>query len=148
MRDTNPTENPEVDGIPVVDQPAPGQDVETSEEWNMSPRDHPLAIGTDPAYPVTPAEHAIPESVADRADRELPDVGQGGGEDDLDSIGGRLMDPDSDVSSLDETAEAVADLGEAESALTAEEAAMHVVSEDVADDLDPAIERAEYLEGN
>jgi len=63
-----------------------------------------------------------------------------------DAIGGSLMDPDSSDEGLDTTAEAVAEVGEDEYALTAEEAAMHVVSEDAADDLDPALERAEYLE--
>ena len=61
-----------------------------------------------------------------------------------DAIGGALMDPDGAV---DETSEAVADIGDDEYQLTAEESAMHVVDEDAADDLDPLIERAQYLEG-
>jgi hypothetical protein len=64
-----------------------------------------------------------------------------------DAIGGNLMDPDSNDDGSDETSEAVADVGQDEYNLTAEEAAMHVVSEDIADDMDPALERAEYLEG-
>ena len=63
-----------------------------------------------------------------------------------DTIGGSLMDPDSSPDGIDATSEAVAEIGQDEYTLTAEEAAMHVVGEDVADDLDPALERAEYLD--
>lgn len=68
-------------------------------------------------------------------------------EDVEDAIGGSLMDPDSSEDGSDDTAEAVAEVGQDEYALSAEEAAMHVVSEDSVDDLDPALERAAYLEG-
>lgn len=78
MTDTNPQESMDAEGIPETDLP-PGRDIEIEEDTMMAPRDHPIAAGGDPAYAVTAAEELTPESVADRADRELPDFGEPGG---------------------------------------------------------------------
>ncbi|MDP9404184.1 MAG: hypothetical protein M3P85_12855 [Actinomycetota bacterium] len=78
MTDTNPRESLDAEGIPDSDFP-PGRDIETEEETIMAPRDHPIAAGGDPAYAVTAAEERARESVAERADRELPDFGEPGG---------------------------------------------------------------------
>jgi hypothetical protein len=76
------------------------------------------------------------------------EMGEGGAQRPRESVGSRLMDPDSDVEEIDETADVVGvEAEDADWVLAPEEAAIHVVSEDAADDVDPAIERAEYLEG-
>lgn len=76
MTDTNPAESMDAEGLPVVEEQPPGIDVELEQEGMMVPRDHPVAVGTDPAYPVTEAEQRLPEGVAERADREEPDFGE------------------------------------------------------------------------
>ena len=146
MSNTNPEESLDAEGIPDTESAPPGKDVETSDEGMMAPRDHPIAAGADPAYATTAAEERTPESVAARARREEPDFGEAPAPDS--AIGAQLMAPDSDVEPRDDTADEVADLVlDDERAPSAEEAAMHVVSEDAADDMDPAVERAQYLEG-
>src|SRR3954454_2503261 len=145
MPDDNPNEDLEAEGIPAIEDPIPGRDVETSEEGMMAPRDHSVAAGSDPAYPVTAAEERARESVADRARRENPDFGEGDfGRDEESDLAPRLMEPDSDIDEVDVTAEEVADLVDDGGGFTAEESAMHIVSEDVADDVDPAVEAKEY----
>ena len=145
MPDSNPSENLDAEGIPDLEEAPPGYDIELNEEGVMAPRDHSVAAGSDPAYPVTAAEERMPESVAARARRENPEFGRGDlGRDEEESVAGRLFEPDSDVDELDETAEEVGELGERGGALSAEEAAVHVTSEDVADDLDPDEEMREY----
>jgi hypothetical protein len=146
MPNTNPGESLDAEGIPDIESAPPGKDIETSDEGMMAPRDHPIAAGVDPAYATTASEERVGESVAARAAREEPDFGER--VEAADTIGARLMQPDSDVDPRDDTADEVADVVEDEQrAPTAEEAAMHVVSEDAADDMDPAVERAQYLEG-
>ncbi len=146
MSDYEPDQNPEAEGIPEMYDAPPGRDIETNEEALMVPRDYPIAAGQDPTYAVTAAEDRMQETVADRAAREKPEVGEA----DLDeeaATAGHLISPDSGVDSADETAEEVGLLAEDDSAaLTAEEAAIHVASEDVAEDIDPAAEAAAYLE--
>ncbi|MCU1490040.1 MAG: hypothetical protein JWM85_1445 [Acidimicrobiaceae bacterium] len=147
--DENPKEELELEGIPadLYDQP-PGIDVETESEGIMAPRDHSIASGSDPAYPNTAEEERRPESVADRARREQPDFGQPGYSPADDEPRFRLLDPDLDDAGEDVDSEVLAELADDEGELSGpEEAAMHVVGEDAADDLDPAVERAEYLEG-
>jgi hypothetical protein len=146
MADSNPDEDLDAEGMPEVDEMPPGRDIDTNEEAIMAPRDHSVAAGSDPAYAVTAREERQPESVAARAARENPEVGQGDlGRADEDAAAGRLMDPDSDIDELDVTSEEVGLAAEDDSdGLSAEESAVHVVSEDVADDLDPAVEREQY----
>lgn len=160
MSDRDPDQSLEAEGIPETFDAPPGRDVETNEEASMAPRDYPIAAGQDPAYPVTAAEDRVQETVAERAEREEPDLGEveladgglgGGGLDGEDEGGaplvGHLMSPDSGVDSEDLTSEEVGLIGEDDGAgLSAEEAAVHLASEDVADDVDPAVEAAEYLE--
>src|SRR4051794_22502985 len=123
MPDTNPDESLDAEGIPDLEESPPGYDVDLNEEGMMAPRDYSIAAGSDPAYPVTPAEERSPESVADRARRENPEVGTGDfGRDDEDSAAGRLYEPDSDVDERDETSEEVGMMGEEGGALSAEEA--------------------------
>src|SRR5438105_13790090 len=137
MPDTNPEEDLDAEGIPELEEPPPGRDVETEEEGMMAPRDYSIAAGSDPAYPVTEAEERAPDPIAYRASREHPDFGVG----DLDAAeeapdAGRLMEPDSDVDEVDEEAAAVALSGEDDDrGLSAEESAMHTVPEDEADDV-------------
>ena len=139
-------QNLEAEGIPELYDAPPGRNIETDEEALMSPRDYPIAAGEDPAYAVTAAEDRTRETVADRAAREQPDVGQAVLDDEARSAG-HLIAPDSGVDGADVTPEEVALLAEDDGAgMTAEEAAMRVTSEDAADDKDPAEEAAEYLE--
>ena len=65
----------EAEGLPELEDRPPGIDVETDQDSMMVPRDHPIAVGDDPAYPVTPAEERSVEGVAERAERENPDFG-------------------------------------------------------------------------
>ena len=146
MPDSNPNEDLEAEGMPAVEEPIPGLDIETSEEGIMAPRDYSVAAGSDPAYPVTDAEERTPESVGARAARENPDFGQGDfGADEESPEAGRLMEPDSDIEEIDEEAEAIGLAGDDDDGgLSAEESAVHIVSEDVADDVDPDVEFREY----
>lgn len=75
MTDTNPDENLDAEGIPDLEEFPPGRGIELNEEALMAPRDYPVASGMDPAYPTTAAEQRQLETVADRAAREVPDVG-------------------------------------------------------------------------
>lgn len=148
-QDENPTESLDREGMPgdLFDQP-PGVDIETEEEGLVAPREHSLATGSDPAYANTAREERFPESVADRAAREQPDFGMGGGADEQPLSMPHLLGPDLDEAGEDDEGGAFADPAEDEAdEVSPEEAAMRVGSEDEADDVDPALERAEYLEG-
>jgi hypothetical protein len=140
----------DAEGIPEVYDAPPGRDIETDEEAFMVPRDYPVAAGDDPAYAVTAAEDRDRETVAERAAREEPDVGTAVAPEVADAeepLAGHLMAPDAGVDSFDETPEEVGLPAEDDnSAMGPEEAAVRVTSEDVADDVDPAVEAAEYIE--
>lgn len=75
--DRNPEESAVEEGLPdhAQDFP-PGKTIETSEEARMVPRDHSIAAGSDPAYPVTAEEQRRGESPSDRHAREEPDFGE------------------------------------------------------------------------
>lgn len=75
MKNTNPGESMDAEGLPTLEDRPPGIDVELDQDAIMVPRDHPVAAGDDPAYPVTPAEDRSVEGVAERAERENPDIG-------------------------------------------------------------------------
>ena len=136
----------EAEGIPEIDDPPPRRDIEMNEEAIMVPRDYPIAAGDDPAYAVTAAEDRTQETIAERAEREEPDFAEAELENEA-PLGGQLIAPDSSVDSPDLTPEEVALLSEGNAAgLSAEEAAVHVGSEDIADDVDPAAEAAGYIE--
>jgi hypothetical protein len=146
MVESNRDENLDAEGIPEVDEMPPGRNIDTNEEALMAPRDHSIAAGSDPAYAVTAREGRLPESVADRAARENPEFGERDlYQADQKAEAGRLLDPDSDIDEIDVTAEEIGLSAEDDSAgMSAEESAVHLVSEDVADDLDPATEREQY----
>ena len=146
MSDYEPEQSLEAEGIPEMYDAPPGRDIETNEEAVMAPRDYPIAAGDDPAYAVTAAEDRRQETLAERAAREQPDFGDAAMDEEA-ALGGHLMAPDSAVDSPDLTPEEVALVSEDDAAgLTAEEAAVHVASEDIADDIDPAAEAAAYIE--
>jgi hypothetical protein len=84
MAETNPQESMDAEGMPDVEDHPPGIDIELDEETMMAPREYPVASGLDPAYPVTGAEERLPESLSERAAREIPDFGA----EDLDVGGG------------------------------------------------------------
>ncbi|MDQ3639941.1 MAG: hypothetical protein M3450_00375 [Actinomycetota bacterium] len=147
MSDYDPDQSPEAEGIPETYDAPPGRDIETNEEAFMVPRDYPVAASEDSAYALTAAEERAPETVAERAGREEPDFG-GASIEDEPPVAAQLMTPDSGIDSAGATAEEVSLLAEDDAvAVSAEEAAMHVTSEDVADDVDPAVQAEEYLEG-
>ena len=80
--DRNREESAVGEGLPDQTQDLPpGKTVETAEEARMMPRDHSIAAGSDPAYPVTAEEQRHPESASDRHAREEPDFGEPGGSD-------------------------------------------------------------------
>src|SRR5579875_1951831 len=72
---SNPGESMDAEGLPELEDHPPGIDVDLDQETLMVPRDHPIAVGDDPAYPTTAAEERTGEGVADRAERENPDFG-------------------------------------------------------------------------
>lgn len=122
MRNTNPGESMDAEGLPEVEDRPPGIDVELEQEGMMPPRDHPLAVGDDPAYPTTGAEERAVESVADRAARENPDFGA----DEL-GVGGSVQG--SHAVEVDDSREETPVPVDPGSALSAEEAAVHVRSD-------------------
>ena len=75
MKNSNPGESMDAEGMPSLEDRPPGIDVELDQESLMVPRNHPVAVGDDPAYPTTPAEDRAVEGVAERAERENPDFG-------------------------------------------------------------------------
>ena len=77
--DMNSDESAVGEGLPDQTQDLPpGKTIETAEEARMMPRDHTIAAGSDPAYPVTAEEQRHPESASDRRAREQPDFGEPG----------------------------------------------------------------------
>lgn len=75
MKNTDPAESMDAEGMPELEERPPGIDVELDQDSTMVPKDHPIAVGDDPAYPNTLAEERSPEGVGERAERENPDVG-------------------------------------------------------------------------
>jgi hypothetical protein len=90
----------DAEGIPELEDLPPGIDIETEQEGLIPPRDHPIAAGGDSGYATTMAEERTPESVTERAERELPDVGAtemnvGGGVQGSDELGSAATTVDS-----------------------------------------------------
>ena len=75
--DRNTDESAVREGVPdhAQDLP-PGKTVDTAEEARMMPRDHSVAAGSDPAYPVTAEKQRRPETPSDRHAGEEPDFGE------------------------------------------------------------------------
>lgn len=123
MKNSNPGESMDAEGLPELEGRPPGIDAELEQEAMMVPRDHPIAVGDDPAYPTTRAEERRPEGVAERAARENPDAGAeelgvGGG---VQGAAAVATDDRTDETSLP------ADAGASRSS---EESAVHVRSDD------------------
>lgn len=118
MKNTNPSESMDVEGMPAVEDRPPGVDVELDQDSMMVPRDHPVAVGDDPAYPTTPAENRAVEGVGERAARENRDVGA----DEL-GVGGGVQG--SHAVETDDTAGEIQIPPDPGSAKSAEEAAVH-----------------------
>jgi hypothetical protein len=118
VRDTNPDESLEAEGLPNTDEFTPGTDVETSPEALMVPRDHPVAAGGDPAYPVTVEDERIGETVAERAGREEPD---------FDTSGRRVVHPGEAPAFIEGDSDLEAELADDDPVVDAEEAAMHII---------------------
>jgi len=116
----------DAEGLPELEDRPPGIDVELEQEGMMAPRDHPVAVGDDPAYPTTAAEDRAVEGVAERAARENPDFGA----EEL-GVGGSVQG--SHRVTVDDTGDETSIPPDPDSAMTAEEAAVHVRSD--ADDL-------------
>ncbi len=106
----------EAEGLPAVEDQPPG--VDDLLEGIVPPRDQPLVSAGEG---VTAAEQRNPETLSQRARREIPE----GGYDEEDAPVGRLVQPDQGVAGLDdepdELATEVADLD----GLSAEEQAVH-----------------------
>lgn len=141
-----PTEDDglEEEGQPQLYDPPPGQDLDLDQTAPVVPGDRPRAA-TD--WGTTSREERIDEPLAQRVQREVPEFDEGDLAEAQDALAPRLLEPDSDIDEIDVTAEAYALESEDDSAgLTAEESAMHIVSEDEASDTSPLQERTEYLE--
>lgn len=126
MRNTNPGESLDAEGLPELEGHPPGIDVELDQETLMAPRDHPAAVGDDPAYPNTAAEDRALEGVPERAARENPDFGAS----EL-GVGGGVQG--SHAVATDDTGQETSIPPDPGAARTAEEAAVHIRSD--ADDL-------------
>lgn len=75
--DRNPEDSAPHEGLPDLAQDyPPGKDIDTAEEARMMPRDHSVAAGSDPAYPLTGEEQRHPETPSERHAREEPDFGE------------------------------------------------------------------------
>jgi hypothetical protein len=131
MRNTNPAESMEAEGLPELEDHPPGMDIELDQESMTVPRDHPIAAGDDPAYATTAAEERAPAGVAARAARENPDVGAselgvGGGVQGSHAVAaddaGQIVRLGDGISGDDGLAEPPEDAAD----LAAEEAAVHV----------------------
>jgi hypothetical protein len=106
------------EGIPTLQESATS---DGSEEL-PPPRDHPQAV-TD--FGTTVAEERRGETLAQRVAREEPDVTAP-----PDDTAGPLIDPaDEDVDDVDDEASMVGTEADSDQALSAEEAAVHVVEE-------------------
>src|SRR3954469_18422914 len=122
-----PTEDDDLEeeGLPQLFDPPPGQDIETDQTAPVVPRDRPMGVNQ---WGVTEAEERTDEPLYRRVRREEPDVDQRPAAEDRPAP--RLLQPDSDIDEVDETAEEVALTAEDDSAgLTAEEAAVHIVDQ-------------------
>ncbi len=126
MKNTNPGESMDAEGLPELEDRPPGIDVELDQESMMVPRDHAIAAGDDPAYPTTQAEERTVEGVAQRAARENPDFGA----EEL-GVGGGVQG--SQAVTTDDADEETSIPPDPSAARTSEEAAVHVRSD--ADDL-------------
>lgn len=126
MRNTNPGESMDAEGLPELEGRPPGIDVELEQEGAMVPRDHPVAAGDDPAYPTTQAEDRAVEGVPERAARENPDFGASEM-----GVGGGVQG--SHAVTTDDADDETSIPSDPSAARTAEEAAVHVRSD--ADDL-------------
>lgn len=108
------------EGIPDLETPI------NSDEGMIPPRDHPQAVDE---FGVTADEEREDEPLEDRLLREEPDVSAADiGDADEAVLDGQLLEPGSeDVDVSDDEKDTVARLvGEDETGLTAEEAAMHI----------------------
>ena len=125
MTDANATNaharDMDAEGIPDLETPI------NEDEGLIPPRDYPQGVEE---YGITAAEQRVDEPLADRVLREEPDfdestVAQAADE----AIGGRLLEAGSeDVDAIDDEKDSVATLvgDDGESALSAEESAMHI----------------------
>ena len=113
----------EANGVPDLEGPLPEKAITGDGQEGLVPPRNTLQ-GAD-EWGVTASEQARPETVADRAKRELPDRPPTA-RDDV----GRIVDPaDTDVDVVDDEKDAVASIAGDASALSAEEQAMHVEAE-------------------
>src|SRR4051812_44187245 len=132
----------EAEGVPDLFEAPPGQDIETDQEGMIAPGDEPGASGD---YGTTAREERIDEPLYQRVRREEPEVGAADlRQADEEGEAPRLVAEDIDVNMVDDEDDAVAAESDDGGALSAEEAAVHVTTSDVADDVDPAVERREY----
>src|SRR4051794_3515712 len=132
----------EAEGVPDLFESPPGQDIDTDSEGMMAPGDAPNAAVD---YGTTSREERTDEPLSQRVRREEPEVGVGdlaAGDEEPEAP--RLVAEDTDIDLQDLEDDAVAAESDDGSALTAEEAAMHVTSGDVADDIPEEQERREY----
>lgn len=113
-RDSDWTDS-ESEGLPATEDQPPGIGPETAEEGSPLPADHP--VGAEERG-ITQFEESIPESVAERAARERPDLPQAPPPD----PGGRLSAGATDRGDDPAGGEWVDD----DAGLSAEEAAVHL----------------------
>lgn len=123
MKNTNPGESMDAEGLPELEDRPPGIDVELDQESLMVPRDYPVAVGDDPAYPTTHSESRRSEGVAERAERENPDVGAREM-----SVGGGV--PGARAVRVDRNEGETSIPPDPDAALSPEESAVHVREED------------------
>lgn len=121
-----PVSDLEREGIPDVDGSYPGE-AATGVSWDgiVAPGDQPVAVDE---FGTTAAEERLDEPLALRVMREVPDD-TGEGDDWAEEVAPRLVDPH--ATSVDDEGDLVGGMvGSDAAALSAEESAIHITSED------------------
>jgi hypothetical protein len=112
----------EAEGIPPLEDPPPGIDEDNDIEGLVPPGDRPKAA-TD--WGVTPREELLDEPLSDRVKREVPDRVRH-----VEEPVGRLVAPDEGwLENVDDEPAEVAFETDDDVALSAEEAAMHIIDQ-------------------
>lgn len=114
----------EEEGIPELEDQPVGKILSgETPEGVVPPRDHPLGAEE---FGTTAAEERAGETFAQRAAREVPDLGLDQGVGDDQPLGGRIVQPDSGIVDVDDTPEELGDVAPDVGGLSAEEEAMRV----------------------
>lgn len=114
-----PEFDPEAEGIPAIEDNPPGIDGDNDFEGMIPPGDTPVGVDE---WGTTAREEQYDEPLAQRVQRELPDIEPGADDAGL----GRLVEPDQGMVDFDKERDPIATMTGDDAGLSAEEAAMHI----------------------